>query len=457
MPISYPNLPGIEVTLRDGGLILPEEAATQRLLIIAPTTKTVGPDLAAGNVPENPVLIRSTADLAANNFGTFVENGKLNQTAAAWKRAFDGGNRRTYLLGVNHGVTFVDADAPTAQEKDDAYKALFLKVHEALFGILQDFEVDHIVLVDMFADEITVELTAADFGVTAEEFAELPGIVAVTTTTDDGAGGTITTTTQHGNFAQALADYCEAQTINNNAVLGYVGTTAPATNGLADIKTHVDTLSSMENDYSGHVSVIAGPELGYAVPGLGTLHYANGAVTYAALVSTLRAESAPTNKAVYGVSAVSYNLSLRQLNALSGNKLVSFRVKNNAVYVTDGITTAPDFVEGNVTRPSDYTRLSTLRITQAAISLVREIADPFIGEPNGMPQRNALNAAIRSGLEAMKSAGAIADYRFSVVSTPRQTILGQATVTLELIPALEMRKISVDISLRPMFDGTEQA
>ena len=94
-----------------------------------------------------------------------------------------------------------------------------------------------------------------------------------------------------------------------------------------------------------------------------------------------------------------------------------------------------------------------MRITQAAIALIRQIADPYIGEPNGMPQRNALNAAIRGGLEGMKAVGAIADYRFTITSTPRQSILGQSMIHLELVPAFEMRKISVDVSLRAMLEG----
>ncbi len=252
-----------------------------------------------------------------------------------------------------------------------------------------------------------------------------------------------------GSFAELLKDYCEDQTINHNTVKGYIGVSAPASNSLSDVKTQVDTLVAMNNSYSGHVSVIAGPELGYNIPGKSSIYYTNGLVTYVALVSTLKPESAPTNKAVSGVVGMNYSLSLRQLNALSGAKYVSFRVKNGAVYVTDGITTAPDIVVGGLTNPSDYTRLSTLRITHAAINLVREVADPFVGEPSGIPQRNALNAAIKAGLDGMKRAGAIADYRFSVIQDRGAGVIGQSKVTLQLVPALENRKITVDVSLRP--------
>lgn len=525
----YPNLPGIEVSLADGGLILPDDGSTESLLIIAPSAKV--------GAPTEPKLARQSTD-AISNFGAFVDaNGVVNPISAAWKAAFEGGARSIYLLALE------GADE----------KAKFLKLHDLFFGILADFSVNNIVLKDVYADKETAVLTSADFtnpddvenfpnvagilkyayalssggshgsttieATTSDSFTITTGastdnvvtIAAGTYNTDelavaieDGittvpalanfkvvvesgkitilgdvafsikAGGTALPVIKFtagasgakarheqgviyvGNFAELLKDYCEDQTINHNTVKGFIGVTAPVSYGLGDVKNYVDTLASINNQYSGHVSVVSGPELGYTVPGKPTLYYANGVVTYAALVTTLSPQSAPTNKQVNGVSAVGYNLSLRQLNALSGNKFVSFRLKNGSVYVTDGVTTAPDLLVGGAVQSSDFTRLSTLRITHAAINLVREVADPFIGEPNGQPQRNALNAAIKSGLEKMKDAGALQDYRFSVVQERGSGVLGQSRVTLQLVPAFETKKIAVDVSLVPLLQSTEE-
>lgn len=433
--MSYPNLPGIEVSLRDGGLILPDDATTETLLIIGPTTQT--------GTPENPVLIRTKEDLVANKISkndaeAYVEPVVgVNKLAAAWKAAYEGGARQIYLLAV-----------PVTGTDDAAYKSYFLGVQKSLFGILEDFPVDNLVVIDGFADKLTTALELATDFPEAESMDKVNGIVAK-------IEGELTT--YFGDFAKAVSDYCEMQTLNHNSVVGYIGTTAPADFGLAKVKEHVGKLVAEKKQYSGFLSVVAGPELGYQVPGSVELHYTSGVVTYAALVTNLRPESATTNKPVYGVSAIGYNMSLRQLNDLSGAQYVSFRFKNGQVHVTDGITTAKDVKIGNVTQKSDYIRLSTLRITQAAVALVREIADPYVGEPNGAPQRNALNAAVRGGLEGMKNAGAIADYRFSITATPRQRILGQSVVNLEIVPAFEMRKISVNVSLRATLESTEQA
>lgn len=518
---KFNNLPGINVNIADGGLILPEDALTESMLVIAPSSEA--------GAPKEPVLVRESADLTTYGFGGFTDNkGNVNPIAAAWKAAFEGGNRQTYLMALEG----------TTQEEKFAY------LQDSLFGILADFAVDHIVAVGVHADVEAEAITAEDFANVEDQeaFPNVPGIirsgfvlegtdvitfpVVVTLTTADkivindgtdktitlaagtyatvetllaeinselevaipgavalvesgklvlvgptaftvGAATTVTAlelptatpavkqhhqsgTIYSGNFAKLLADFAETQTVNFNASVAYIGTTAPAGgNSLLAVKTHIDSLMAKGNDYSGYVQVVAAPELGYTIPNMASLYYTNGVVTYAALVSTLRAESAPTNKMVMGVAGVHYNLSLRQLNNLTGKKYVTFRVKNGRVVVTDGCTTAPDLIVSGQKRASDFARLSTLRITATTSQLVREICEPFIGEPNRMPQYNALNAAIKGGLEAMKSQGAINDYRFSVVA--RGTTLNEAVVTLEIIPAFELRKIAINVSLRPNF------
>jgi hypothetical protein len=138
---QYPNLPGIEVQIADGGLILPEDTSTQSLLIIAPSLST--------SAPTEPALVRQSSDLDTLEFGTFVVGGVVNPIAAAWKAAFEGGCRRIYLMALNG--------------TDDAAK--FTNLQDSMFGILADFTVDHVVLVGVFADK---EVTLATMPATTE-------------------------------------------------------------------------------------------------------------------------------------------------------------------------------------------------------------------------------------------------------------------------------------------------
>ena len=249
------------------------------------------------------------------------------------------------------------------------------------------------------------------------------------------------------NFAELLGRHAEKQTIEHSSCIAYIGTSAPVDNSLANVKKKVDELLSLDNEFCGNVQVVMGPELGYNVPGLNKLHFANGVVTYAALVASLRPESAPTNKKIGGVQAMYYNLSLRQLNALTGKRYVTFRTKNGQAIITDGVTTAPDYTLSGEKRKSDFTRLSTLRIIQMVTQEVRNTVEPYIGEPNRMPQYNSLNASIKGTLEAIKTAGVINDYQFVVKSDGSS--LNEAEVVLDVVPMLELQRIRVNVSLRP--------
>ncbi len=208
-----------------------------------------------------------------------------------------------------------------------------------------------------------------------------------------------------------------------------------------------NVLTGIQISVGHYVNVVAMPELQFVHPVIGR-YYAPGAAAYAGLISSLPAESAPTNKILSNVRSLRYKLSPAQLNDLTEYNYVTFKNRTEGVAVTDGCTASAPLANG---QKSDYSRLSTMRIVFAAVKLVREEAEPFIGEPNELPQRNALNTAIKSGLNKMKTAGAITAHRFSITATLEQKILGESYIDLELVPALENRKIRVNVSLRATF------
>jgi len=96
---------------------------------------------------------------------------------------------------------------------------------------------------------------------------------------------------------------------------------------------------------------------------------------------------------------------------------------------------------------SDYVRLTTVRIVHAAVDLIRAVGDKYIGEANNAPQLNALSSDIDQALLSMKSAGALNAYDFVVSSTPDQRVLGEVDINLTLVPAFEVVKINLTVSL----------
>ncbi|UOE58087.1 phage tail sheath protein [Cytobacillus oceanisediminis] len=558
----FENLPGINVTLKDGGLIIPERGGSESILIIAPSL--------VKDAPEEPVLVRSSSELAQYGFGDFYVGGEVNPIAAEWKAATDGGAKVVYLVAlkeigqeraaeleqnaidgfVANGGTLVEAQAKyqsvlTGNTDAAMNRRKFVYFYDLLMGTLLDFSVDHVVLKGMTLEDEVGQLDAAFFPEVpnGEDFPHIGGMVVssyvltsnglslpleVTTAANDklvlNVGGTNQTFTlpaksydganltvkdlaadlqavidahsskikasvkedagqlviyfaeavsvgsgttavglglagaavykktpngliAKGSFAQTVADYCATKTLMKESVVGYIGVKSPVDTKVSTIRKYVDDLMKLDTEISPYLQVV-GIETGVIMPGTNTVHYVNGATHYAALVSSLRPESAPTNKAVKGVKAIRFDYSLRQLSKLTSKKIVTFRIKDgNQLVVTDAVTTAPSINIAGKVRESDFARLSTLRITQLAITVVREAVDPFIGESNEIPQYNALNTAIKSALEKLREAGAITGYNFTIQNVSAR--LDRATVRLSIIPAFELRRVDIEVTLTP--------
>lgn len=556
----YDNLPGINVTLKDGGLIIPERGGSESILIIAPSLSK--------DAPEEPVVIRSSNELQQAGFGDFYVNGEINPIAAEWKAAADSGARVIYLAAlkevakayatelednaiataVANGDDQIEAEAKfkgvlTGTQEQHEMRRKFVYFYEMLMSNLLDFDVEHVVVkgvtiedeVDRLAGDFFPEIENADLfpniagmnitshivesksidyplsietgisdtlafvvggttftltlpakeydgadvtvrdlmrDVQAEldkdellnakvqeesgklwfHFAEAASVASASTAVfaEVGQASVIKKTQQglivKGSFAKTLADYCAQKTLMKSASLGYMGVKAPVDTKVSTIRKHVDRLMKLDTHISPYLQIVA-TEVGVVIPRTNATYFTNGATNYAALVSTLPKEFAPTNKQVRGIQTVRYDFSLRQLSALTGKKLVTFRLKDGQLTVTDAITSAPPLYIAGKERDSDFARLSTLRITQLAIEVVREAVDPFVGAANDMPMYNAMNTAIKSSLERLREVGAIRGYNFRIVNLRER--LDEATVVLNIVPAFELRRVEVQVSLSP--------
>lgn len=148
-------LPGVDISVQDGGLLIPENGSTESLLVIAPSE--------VAGATDEPKLVRNVAELLTNGFGDFYVNGRVNQIAAEWKAAQDAGNRRTYLSAL----------------KGSTQKQIFLNLQNLLFDVLADFSVDHIALKGVYSDVDVDGIVAADYTDTIFEgyLTSAPGIV----------------------------------------------------------------------------------------------------------------------------------------------------------------------------------------------------------------------------------------------------------------------------------------
>jgi len=190
-------------------------------------------------------------------------------------------------------------------------------------------------------------------------------------------------------------------------------------------------------DIGKYISVVAAyPVL--SNPSRTTSYTASGAATYGGFYSVLPADSAPTNKLLRNLR-LPFRVNTAKLDLMAGQRFVTFHAKTRGIVVSDAPTAArPD---------SDYQRLSTVRQVKACMDAVRTVGEPFLGEGLTGARLAALDTAIESALKALVKAGVISRFEHSVTSTPQQRILGQATVELKLVPAFELRQITVIVAL----------
>lgn len=297
------------------------------------------------------------------------------------------------------------------------------------------------------------------------------------------------------NFAYQLANYCFRLTVNDNFAIGTIGTSAPASNSSRDVAKWLgklptkdpvsgeilingkgllgnkfmagttarsegfyatfsgnlptgsfDANSDVIKDRGGnkidigkYLSVCVNPLVffnDYDTTGFG--YQGNMAGHYAGFISSLEPKSAPTNKTLLGVRSP-FRMFRPKLNELSGLGYVTLKEKEGLLKVTDAPTAART--------ASDYRRLTTVRIVAGAIDIVREVASPYLGEPNTKIRREALQTSIRKELADYQSDGNLNRFTANVVATPSQVIQGDMIVELELVPAFETRKITVITSL----------
>jgi hypothetical protein len=267
-------------------------------------------------------------------------------------------------------------------------------------------------------------------------------------------------------FHYELALLCAVLTYRTKMVHGYIDVKPNTNTTLIGIQNYVEKLLTYDNthymkdndgniiydennnpmDIGWYTSAVVGPEPICVSPTLGN-YYGSPAIAYAALNANLKAQSAPTNKSLPGCTGMRYKFSNKQLNELTANRFVTFKLKNEGVtnsskipYVVDGCTCGAS--------TSDYARITTVKVVTRCVDEVREVADPFIGEPNTVEQRNALAALISKRLTYLKDQGVIQYFEFEISATVEQVLIGECSIALTLVAPQELRKITTVVALR---------
>lgn len=506
MANKYPNIPGVNVNVKDGQLLLTENRSANSILIIAEANTN-------REVPDGPVYISSEEEMI-NKFGNFFHKGQVNPIAVQWLTAYQNGFGNIYLMALSSG--------------DEKKK--FVDLYDKLFGVMADLAISHVALDGLYSNEIVDGLTPEEFGVKSNEEipASLPAYFVRTAVTapvtpsepvnltiegndagqfvltievedfvedklnveglndnlqeaislgyaDFGAelkldetGNVIFQSSSpvvlsgadaltalgltdieeeikiEGNPAVLLANYAEQVSQELGGTIAYIAAKPPLGASLDSIKTYVDDLVAQDNQISAYLQVVAGPQVGITVPGSLRTQWVSGLVHYVSLVNGLMPQYSPTNQILPGARSLRFNFSPRQLNDLIGNKYVTFRSKNGQIRVVDAVTTAPDLRVGEDIVKSDFTRLSTLRIMNHVVRRVRTACEDFIGSPNEFIGYNGMNTAIKAVFDEIIEQGIILDARYSI---RLGDTLDSANIDITVLPQFELRTVNATIAL----------
>ncbi len=270
----------------------------------------------------------------------------------------------------------------------------------------------------------------------------------------------------YSDFHQELALFCAVLTYRTKMTHGFIDVKPNNNTSLVGIDKYVSNLLKYPNihymrddegndiigsdgnkmDIGWYTSVVVGPEPIMMSDTLGK-YYGSPAIAYAGLNANLKPEVSPMNKALINTRGIKYKFSNKQTDALIGNRYVTFKTKNEGMttatstpYVVDAMTA------GNPN--CDYRRMTTVKIVTDVVDQIREVSDPYIGEPNTVEKRNSLATQISKRLSYLIETGEILHYGFDINATVQQVLIGECTISLELVCPMELRTIRTIVSLR---------
>lgn len=402
------------------------EPVGKQIVIEKPKEKTA--------VGEKPL---SYSSLTYPTFGRLVGAINADLRGGVYKASTDVGEELTSTLDIKT-VHFQGGDSGVNATNEELKEALSgvrdddgYLVEEGAYQLLEGYNTDYIVLTGVYADDVV----------------------------SDREG-----------FAYDLAMHCAMSSHKNKTIFGSIAISPCRNTSLRGIKEYTDKLSRwnasgkefllkedgkvIENsdgrpsDLGMYVRVCGGTEPYYLNDDLGK-HAANPAVVYTALQSNLNAQRSPLNKALQNSKGLRLRLTEAQLSMLTKANIITFNQKQNSrgdlrdeAFVFDSMTQAlPD---------SDYVRTTSCEVVRLISDDVREIADPYIGEPPLVESKNSFAAALSKRFSQRKTEGAIFDLSFEIIETPQMALMGDCNVEVTIVTAGERRRINTSVGLKPM-------
>ncbi len=171
-----------------------------------------------------------------------------------------------------------------------------------------------------------------------------------------------------------------------------------------------------------------------------TLSGTYGAAAVAGLISSLAAQSSPTNKVLFGVTKLARRFSYGEMKILVQGGILALE-ERKGIRVVKGITS-------QASENGPFSQITTRRIVDYAKAGIRQVTNPFIGRLNNQRVRKAMEGAIDGFLTTMLQDEALTAYELEVTATRPDEIAGRANVNVVLQPTFSIDYIRVTLLLQ---------
>jgi hypothetical protein len=373
--------------------------------------------------------------------------GGLSNTAVA--RLLNG---TITLAGGTDGTIYDDL----ANGKAPYYNALVNGVGNtpALFNdFLADYEVDVVLLADIYADDV---VTAGIYTVSVAQ--DFSSFLARRTIDHPMLGILGCRPLNDFSSRNAIQSHVDALTNTQSGIRGvsadnYMNMGYFMSNGFS----YNDGSLDGPLDAGAYLQIVAGDVLFNDVS-IG-VYQESAASVYAGTISKLNPQIPATYKPVPGIFSVPYEFTRAQLDLLNGGIGADLTqgIEGGGAYVTIRrvVNRGTLFVRDvtSARRTSDFKDLQPLRIANSVHKGIKDIIFPYLGMPNSIPNRSAMEAQIKSFLDQMADAGALqgrdgVGYTVQIrADSPLSRLLGIIDIEITLRPALQIKTIRVKIKM----------
>ena len=166
----------------------------------------------------------------------------------------------------------------------------------------------------------------------------------------------------------------------------------------------------------------------------------NGAVGFAALISTLLPWESATNRTIPGLAAA------RNIPETFGRTFRNGRIVTSINRQTSGFTVAADVTaahDAGAYTKSGFANRVTRFIALACLDAVRIASEPYLGKLDNPATIAAMKMGMDQNLEKLKGVGAIKSATATIIRLDDDATLGNLDVYLEVEPYNEIRKIRI--------------